>query len=355
MRYGPTTRALAQWRCMTSTATGRRDARVGTFVWTPSTGVLRSCASLPSLLDLDADDDRPLLTRIVAHLHRDDIDRLHDVMRDVRSRGDAQSVDVDLTTRDGAVRRLRATATRVPEQEGDSVIGVVTDVTGMRHIEHALEVRQAVTAALAEWHVLGFDGLLGPLGSALAADAVTVWASRDAGLRALATWNPSDTPASESTANASDVVVTASRLGLAVVGCAGGVDPRPALNAGAGLREELAFPILTLKGVLAVVELRSASGLPISDTLTRVLESVGREVGAFFNVRACLPDDTGLSARELEVLELVAEGLSAAEIAARLVLSRETIRTHIRNVHAKLGVGDRVSAVVKAMRAGLIR
>lgn len=51
------------------------------------------------------------------------------------------------------------------------MIGVVTDVTGMRHIEHALEVRQAVTAALAEWHVLGFDGLLGPLGSALAADA----------------------------------------------------------------------------------------------------------------------------------------------------------------------------------------
>jgi hypothetical protein len=184
MRYGPTTRALAQWRCMTSTATGRRDAQVGTFVWTPSTGVLRSCASLPSLLDLDAGDDRPLLTRIVAHLHSDVIDRLHGVMRDVRSRGDAQSVDVDLTTRDGAVRHLRATATRVPEQEGDSVIGVVSDVTGMRHIEHALEVRQAVTAALAEWHVLGFEGLLGPLGSALAADAVTVWASRDAGLRA---------------------------------------------------------------------------------------------------------------------------------------------------------------------------
>jgi DNA-binding CsgD family transcriptional regulator len=355
MRYGPTTRALAQWRSMTSTATGRHDARVGTFVWTPSTGELRSCTSLPSLLDLDADDDRPLLTRIVAHLHCDDIDRLHDVMRDVRSRGEAHSVDVDLTTRGGAVRRLRATATRVPDQEGDSVIGVVTDVTGMRHIERALEVRQAVTAALAEWHVLGFEGLLGPLGSAFAADAVTVWAARHGDLRALATWKPSDMPASESAADASDVVVAVSRLGLAMVRCAGGVDPRPALNAGAGLREELAFPVLTLRGVLAVVELRSASGLPISDTLTRVLESVGREVGASFNVRPCLPDDTCLSARELEVLELVAEGLSAAEIAARLVLSRETVRTHIRNVHAKLGVGDRVSAVVKAMRAGLIR
>lgn len=355
MRYGPTTRALAQWRSMTSTATGGRDAPVGTFVWTPSTGELRSCPSLPSLLDLDADHDRPLLTRIVAHLHREDIDRLHDVMRHVRSRGDAQSVDVDLTTRDGAVRRLRATATRVPEQEDDSVIGVVTDVTGMRHIENALEVRQAVTAALAEWHVLGFEGLLGPLGSALAADAVTVWASRRAGLRALATWMPSDRPASASTDNASAVVVTASRLGVAVVGCAGGVDARPARNAGAGLRSELAFPILTLHGVLAVVEMRSESGLLISDTLTRVLEAIGREVGAFYAARPCLPDDTSLSPRELEILELVAEGLSAAEIASRLVLSRETVRTHIRNLHTKLGVGDRVSAVVKAMRAGLIR
>lgn len=74
------------------------------------------------------------------------------------------------------------------------MIGVVTDVTGMRHIERAREVRQAVTAALAEWHVLGFEGLLGPLGSALGADAVTVWASRHADLCALATWQPSDTP-----------------------------------------------------------------------------------------------------------------------------------------------------------------
>ena len=226
MRYGPSTRALTQWRSMTSTAPGERDGQVGTFVWTPSTGELRSCTSLPSLLDLDADDDRPLLPRIVDHLRRDDIDRLHDVMRDVGSRGDAQSVDVDVTTRDGAVRRLRATATRAPEQESDSVIGVVTDLIGMRHIEHALEVRQVVTAALANWDVVGFEGLLGPLGSALAADSVTVWASRHAGLRALATWKPGDMPAIEPTADASDVVVTASRIGLSVMGRAGGDDPR---------------------------------------------------------------------------------------------------------------------------------
>jgi DNA-binding NarL/FixJ family response regulator len=55
------------------------------------------------------------------------------------------------------------------------------------------------------------------------------------------------------------------------------------------------------------------------------------------------------------VLELVAEGLSAPEIAARLVLSPATVRSHLRNIFRKLEVSDRVSAVVKAMRAGLVR
>ena len=355
MRYGQISRALAQWRSMSSAATGESDARIGTFVWTPSTGELHSCALLPRLLELDADDDRPLLVRIVDHLGLGDVGRLHAAMRDVRSRGAAQSVDVDVTTRDGAIRRLRATATRAPELESDNVIGVVTDVTRIRHIEHALEVRHAVTGALANWDVLGFEGLLQPLGTALAADSVTVWASRAAGLRALATWQPSDAPTTGPCADASDVVMTASQIGLPVVGRAGGSEPLPALNAVTGLPRELAFPILTLRGVLAVIELRASNGLPISDTLTRVLESVGREIGAFFAMRPCPSDNSGLSARELEVLELVAEGLSAAEIAARLVLSPETIRSHIRNLHAKLGVGDRVSAVVKAMRVGLIR
>ncbi len=110
-----------------------------------------------------------------------------------------------------------------------------------------------------------------------------------------------------------------------------------------------------MSGVLAVVELRAPSGLRASDTLTRVLGSVGREVGAFFAARPCRPDGPALSAREREVLELVAEGLSAPEIAVRLVLSPATVRSHIRNIFAKLEVGDRVSAVVKAMRADLLR
>lgn len=61
-----------------------------------------------------------------------------------------------------------------------------------------------------------------------------------------------------------------------------------------------------------------------------------------------------LTARESEVLHMIAEGLSAPDIARQIHLSPPTVKTHLRTLYEKLGVSDRAAAVAEAMRRGLL-
>jgi DNA-binding NarL/FixJ family response regulator len=91
-----------------------------------------------------------------------------------------------------------------------------------------------------------------------------------------------------------------------------------------------------------------------------------RLIGEFTRLRSTRPvaaasgaagRPTALSAltpRETEVLRLVAEGLSNTEIAGRLVVTEETVKTHVSRVLSKLGLRDRTQAVVVAYESGLV-
>ncbi|MEU0572873.1 response regulator transcription factor, partial [Nonomuraea sp. NPDC005983] len=84
-------------------------------------------------------------------------------------------------------------------------------------------------------------------------------------------------------------------------------------------------------------------------------EPLRREVeAAAASGRVALTADFGLSARELEVLGLVSEGLSNRQIAERLFISARTSGVHVSNIMAKLGVASRVEAAALARRNGLI-
>ncbi len=106
--------------------------------------------------------------------------------------------------------------------------------------------------------------------------------------------------------------------------------------------------------------LKSADGDVICDAILAVARGetvlapeVQAGIASEIRMRSTV-DRPVLSPREHEILVLTAAGLSAPEVAAQLILSPATVRTHLQHLYEKLGVSDRAAAVAEAMRRGLL-
>lgn len=90
---------------------------------------------------------------------------------------------------------------------------------------------------------------------------------------------------------------------------------------------------------------------PGDEYLTRILELCRKYERT---IRELLYHPVSLSQREIDILSLAAEGLNRKEMAARLCISEETVKTHLKNIYQKLGVNSKISAVKIARDRGLL-
>jgi ATP/maltotriose-dependent transcriptional regulator MalT len=137
------------------------------------------------------------------------------------------------------------------------------------------------------------------------------------------------------------------------------------LCAASGASFELARARLELVRILASLG-RGEAAVREARLALSLLEEIGavaeaararqllRGLGASPKAMRAFRRDHVLTPREVEILRLVAEGLTDGEIAVRLVLSKHTVHRHLQNAYARLGCSSRASAVAKANRLRLL-
>lgn len=247
------------------------------------------------------------------------------------------------------------------------LMGALQDVTAWRRAEGEIQAHLVVDEVLENWDALdqGAELLLSRLAQSMDFDAGVLWIPQELELIPQGFWSSATLEASvlESTTKplrlpAGDQVPARvwENLEPAVWIASPGEEthPRQQAAARAGLRSAIAFPAIGTDDVLAVIELFSRGEIEPARRLTRSLTGIGHELGRFLQGRRGALGPKLLTAREIQVLQLSANGSSGREIAAELVLSPATVKSHFENIYTKLSVSDRVSAVAIGLRQGFL-
>lgn len=108
--------------------------------------------------------------------------------------------------------------------------------------------------------------------------------------------------------------------------------------------------------VISCIRLLRAGGSPVSPVVARsVLRAIRNRMGPSTSNKTIAPENNPLSARETEILQLLAKGMSFNEIGEILGISPHTVTAHIKKIYRKLAVHSRGEAVYEATQMGLLR
>ena len=342
-------------------------ARLGIWQLFPETGELRWSDNLYRIHGLEPAEGVPSRQVLLDVTHPDDTARVVRYADNLLRARIPSPLDYRVISPKGGVRHLRSTVSAVDRDGSNArvIVGSVQDLTAERRAEREIASRIAATSALAAWESFeqGMDGLLGGLVDALGARAGAAWLPDGEALVAKVFWSKDAAATSEFEAATQSLRLS---RGSGLPGrvweaktpsaelTASPECERGEAAAGAGLRGLVAIPVVHAGELLAVVELASTEETTLTERFARSLAGIGHEVGEFLAHRRGELVPPPLTARELEVLQLAAQGYSGRQIAERLRISPATIKTHFEHIYSKFGVRGRAAAVAQALRAGLI-
>jgi PAS domain S-box-containing protein len=342
-------------------------AQIGSFEWLPDIPELRWTDNLYRIFGLDPGEIVPNREFWLDRVHPDDREQIEEAIERWERTGEITlTLEYRFIRTDGVMRHFRSTAALVNGADGRRrVIGPIQDVTDQRRAERQIAAHVAVSEALASWESLdqGAVALLEGLSGAMDFELGVLWLPEDRVLVPRVVWQSRRMDASEFESVSRQlrfprgaglpgrVWESQHPLSWARAGEEESFDRRGA----ARLSGAVAFPATHDGEVVAVLEFYSREDAQLSDRALRSLAGIGYELGSFLaRRRGELGRARSLTPRELEVLQLAADGFSGRKIAERLVVSPSTVKTHFDHIYEKLGVSDRAAAVATGLRLGLI-
>jgi PAS domain S-box-containing protein len=344
-------------------------ANIGTWEWDLETDELRWSDNLFRIYGLEPGAIRPSLGYgyLFEQLHPGDRERVERAGEAIRKEGQLQPLEYRFIRPDGAMRNLRATQALVEHTSSHprQILGTVQDITERRRAEREIATHIAISESLVNWRTLeqGSEGLLQSVAEVLQCATSVMWIPQGDVLVARVV-RRSD---AKDGVEAIESVIRQLRLprGIGLAGRAweraepiavSNLEDNPRFGHGVvdDMSGAVAVPAMHAEQVLAVLEFFLCEPADVSDRFRRSLSGIGHELGRFLAHRGGELKPSTLTPREVEVLQLAANGRSGNEIAAALTVTSATVKTHFERIYLKYGASNRASAVAKALREGLI-